>query len=391
MTHWFGLLALLVVVGFMLRRVVVLTRDVRGRDERERSLQHLAGTLSGSVSVQRVAQQAADDAVRCTRALGAFVERARDGGVEVIAAAGLDRSHEGSRLVVPLSLEEDAHDAEGALVLLGDAEGEDVTPTESAYARALGDLVTAAMRRTLLVEREHAARTEAEAAVRDRDQVLRIVSHDLKNPLHTIGMVSQLLTDIPMSDAERHKQLGIMQRTVRRMNRLVRDLLDATRVQSGHVIPLVTERVDVAGLIEDAIDPFRDQARDEGLRLEAEVAATVPAVLADRDRLLQVFSNLVGNALKFTPEGGRVRIRADADGEGAVRFSVGDTGPGIPAESLPHLFELFWQARDRRATLGTGLGLSIARGIVEAHGGRITVESTPGEGSTFTFTVPVAP
>jgi signal transduction histidine kinase len=107
--------------------------------------------------------------------------------------------------------------------------------------------------------------------------------------------------------------------------------------------------------------------------------------------LLQVFSNLIGNGLKFTPEGGRVRIRAEADGETNVRFSVCDTGPGIPAESLPHLFELFWQARDRRATLGTGLGLSIARGIVESHGGKISVVSTPGEGSTFTFTVPVAP
>jgi signal transduction histidine kinase len=204
-------------------------------------------------------------------------------------------------------------------------------------------------------------------------------------------MVSQLLVDVPFSDTERQKQLGIMRRTVDRMSRLVRDLLDATRVQSGHVIPLVAERVDVLRLIEDVIDSFRDQARDNGQRLEAEVAEGVRPVLADRDRLLQVFSNLVGNGLKFTPEGGRVRIRANPNGDRAVRFSVDDTGPSIPAESLPHLFELFWQARDRRATLGTGLGLSIARGIVEAHGGSISVESTPGEGSTFAFTVPVAP
>jgi signal transduction histidine kinase len=274
--------------------------------------------------------------------------------------------------------------------VLRDPKQGNVTATESTYAGALGHLVTAAMRRTLLVEREHVARTEAEAAVRDRDQVLRVVAHDLKNPLHTIGMVSQLLIDMPFSDTERQKQLGIMRRTVDRMSRLVRDLLDATRVQSGHVIPLVAEPVDVMRLIEDAIDPFQDQARTNGQRLEAEIAEALPPVLADRDRLLQVFSNLLGNGLKFTPEGGRVRIRAEADGEGAVRFSVDDTGPGIPAESLPHLFELFWQARDRRATLGTGLGLSIARGIVEAHGGSISVQSTPGEGSTFTFTVPVA-
>lgn len=432
MTLWVVLFALLVVVGLMLRHLVALTRDLRGRAGREQSLQHLAHTLSGAVSVEEVARQAAKDAVISTRAFGAYVERARDGAVEVIAAAGertppatevvdyhaslteavgnatepirvnagaigrsvapyLDRSPGCSGLVVPLSVQEGTHAAEGALVLLSATEHGNVTPTEAAHARALGDLVTAAMRRTLLVECEHLARTEAEAAVRDRDQVLRVVAHDLKNPLHTISMVSQLLVDVPFSDAERQKQLGIMRRTVDRMSRLVRDLLDATRVQSGHVIPLVAERVDVVRLIDDAIDSFRDQARDNGQRLETEVAEGVTPVLADRDRMLQVFSNLVGNALKFTPEGGRVRIRADLDGDRAIRFSVEDTGPGIPAESLPHLFELFWQARDRRATLGTGLGLSIARGIVEAHGGSISVESTPGEGSTFTFTVPVAP
>lgn len=426
-----GVLVVLV-VGLVIRRLAVWTRDLRCRFKREASLQHLARTLSGAVSVQEVAQQAARDAVVSTRAFGAYLERAHDGAVEVIAAAGertpsvgqvvdyddsftsailgttepamqitagvvgqsvgsyrdLRRGYTG--LVVPLSVHEGAHGAEGALVLLSAGEHWNATATESAYARALGHLVTAAMRRTLLVECERLARTEAEAAVRDREQVLRVVSHDLKNPLHTIGMVAQLLVDVPFSDAERQKQLEIVRRTVDRMNRLVRDLLDATRVQSGHAIPLVAEPVDVVPLIVDAIDAFRDQARDNGQRLETEVAEGLPAVLADRDRLLQVFSNLVGNGLKFTPEGGRVRIRAEPGAEGMVRFSVDDTGPGIPAESLPHLFELFWQARDRRASLGTGLGLSIARGIVESHGGSISVESTPGEGSTFTFTVPVA-
>jgi signal transduction histidine kinase len=425
-----GTLAALI-VGLVIRRLIVWARDLRRCAERVASLQHLARTLSGAVSVQDVAQQAAREAVVSTRAFGAYVERARDGAVEVIAAAGertpsvgkvldfddsftsatagatepamqlkagatgqsaasyLDLGRGCTGLVVPLSVHEGTHDAEGALVLLSAGEHRDIA-SESAHARALGDFVTAAMRRTLLVENEHLARTEAEAAVRDRDQVLRVVSHDLKNPLHTIGMVAQTLVDVPLSDAERQKHLEIVRRTVDRMIRLVRDLLDATRVQSGHAIPLVTDPVDVVTLIADAIDSFRDQARDHGQRLETEVAEGLRPVLADRDRLLQVFSNLVGNALKFTPEGGRIRIRAEADGEGIVRFSVDDTGPGIPAESVPHVFELFWQARDRRATLGTGLGLSIARGIVESHGGRISVESTPGEGSSFTFTVPVA-
>lgn len=374
--------------------LVVLARDRRRRVEREAALYHLAQTLSGAVSVEDVAQQAAAYALVSTRTERAHVERARDGVVEVIAAAGTrppDSRQECARLIVPLSVEESPHSAEGALVLLSDGKRGKMPHGEAAYARALADLVTAAMRRTLLVEREHTARMEAEAAVRDRDQVLRVVSHDLKNPLHTIGMVAKLLLDLSLSDGERQKQLEILQRTIDRMNRLVRDLLDATRVQSGHGIPLVAEPVDVVPLIADAIDAFRDQARDHGQRLVDEVADALPPVLADRDRLLQVFSNLIGNALKFTPEGGRVSIRAEARGETNVRFSVTDTGPGIPSESIPHLFELFWQARDRRATLGTGLGLSIARGIVESHGGRISVESTPGEGSTFTFTVPVAP
>lgn len=148
-------------------------------------------------------------------------------------------------------------------------------------------------------------------------------------------------------------------------------------------------RVDGAPLISDVVDQFRDEARNNGQRLAGEVAHGLPQVIADRDRLLQTFSNLVGNALKFTPGGGRVSIPAEPTGENSVRFSIADAGTGIPAERLPHLFEPFWQARDR-ATLGTGLGLSIARGIIEAHGSPIWVESTPGEGTRFQFSLPAA-
>jgi signal transduction histidine kinase len=431
----FGTLALsavVVLVVWLLHRQAVLTRDLRHRAERETSLHQVARTLSGAVSVQDVGQHAANAAMLSAHALGVYLERVHDDTAEVIATAGkrtpvlgtaipysesltavasrtsepvialtrdgIDRSvaaylgpdcEECSVVVVPLSVQEHARSAHGALVLVRAPDAESLASSEAAHARALGDLVTAAMRRLVLLEREYQARTAAEAAVRDREQVLRVVSHDLKNPLHTIGMVAQLLLEVPLSDVERRQHLEIVGRTVERMNRLVRDLLDVARVQAGHVLTITTAPIDVAPLVCDAVDQFSDQARDSGQRLTSEVTQGLPPVLADRDRLLQVFSNLVGNALKFTPEGGRVSIQAEPAGENSVRFSIADTGTGIPPESLPHLFEPFWQARDR-ATLGTGLGLSIARGIVEAHGGQISVQSTPGEGTTFRFTLPVA-
>jgi signal transduction histidine kinase len=424
--------AVMVLVVWLLYRQAGLIRDLRYRVEREASLHQVARTLSGAVSVQEVGQQAANAAIRSARTLGVYLERVHDDTVEVLATAGtcapalgatipygesftavtsrtsepvlsLTRSGIGqaasaylgsdcqdcSVVVVPLSVQEDARSAHGALVLLRIPDAEELESSEAAYARALGDLITAAMRRLVLLEREHQARTAAEAAARDREQVLRVVSHDLKNPLHTIGMVAQLLLEMPLSDVERRQHLEIVARAVERMNRLVRDLLDVARVQSGHVLTVATEPVDVAPLICDAVDPFRDQARDKSQRLTGEAADGLPRVLADRDRLLQVFSNLVGNALKFTPEGGRVSIQAEPAGENGICFSVADTGTGIPTESLPHLFEPFWQARDR-AILGTGLGLSIARGIIEAHGGQISVQSTPGEGTRFEFTLPAA-
>jgi signal transduction histidine kinase len=127
-------------------------------------------------------------------------------------------------------------------------------------------------------------------------------------------------------------------------------------------------------------------AAERSVRILDEVPADLPPVLVDGDRIVQVFSNLIGNAIRFTPEGGHVRLRASAEA-GEVRYSVVDHGPGIPDELRPHLFSRIWQVK-RRARGGMGLGLRIARGIVEAHGGRIWVESVQGQGSTFHFTVP---
>lgn len=253
---------------------------------------------------------------------------------------------------------------------------------------ALSALAVATVVATL-VRRLNIAATEAGEAVRYRDQMLRVVSHDLKNPLHTIGMVVDLLGTTPLQEHDRRRHLAIISRTVERMNRLIHDLLDAARVQSGHSLPMNRSLVTPDALFTEASELLAPQARGKNIELTWDANGAIEPLSADRDRLLQVFSNLVGNGLKFTPEGGRIDVSAKLNSGRHVMFEVKDTGPGIPAEDLPCLFEPFWQAHDG-ASLGTGLGLSIARGIVEAHGGKIHVESKPGLGSKFTFAIPTA-
>ena len=158
-------------------------------------------------------------------------------------------------------------------------------------------------------------------------------------------------------------------------------------METGHLtIEAKPESADV--LVSDTIEMLRPLASGSSIVMEANVDADLPPVLADAARIQQVLSNLVGNAVKFTPRQGRISVSANRlDRE--VRFAVIDTGPGIPPEQVPHIFGRFWQAKssDRR---GIGLGLAIAKGIVEAHNGRIWVESQVGVGSTFYFTLPIA-
>jgi signal transduction histidine kinase len=142
-------------------------------------------------------------------------------------------------------------------------------------------------------------------------------------------------------------------------------------------------------VLEEAIEDFTLQSQQKNQRLEREMAEGTGEVMADRKRLSQVLANLLGNAVKFTPEGGLIRLVAEPLDAEWVQISVSDTGPGIAAEVIPFIFEPFAQAKDG-ATLGTGLGLAIAKGIVEAHGGKISVESAPGAGTTFRFTLPRA-
>jgi PAS domain S-box-containing protein len=229
---------------------------------------------------------------------------------------------------------------------------------------------------------------EAQQATRARDDVLAVVAHDLRNPLNTVTMaVSLMLETTPPERVEERRQVEIVRRAADRMNRMIQDLLDVKRMESGRLTTDLRPELP-ATLINDTIDMLRPLATGSTIRLEADIEDNLPPVLADAARVQQVLSNLVGNAIKFTPRSGRITVCAEhIDGE--VRFGVIDTGPGIPAEQLPHIFGRFWQAKtsDRR---GIGLGLAIAKGIVEAHNGRIWVESHVGLGSTFYFTLPAA-
>jgi PAS domain S-box-containing protein len=229
---------------------------------------------------------------------------------------------------------------------------------------------------------------EAQRATRARDDVLAVVAHDLRNPLNTVTMaVALMLESTPLEHVQERRQQEIVRRAADRMNRMIQDLLDVKRMESGRLTIDATPELP-ATLINDTIDMLRPLATGSTIRLESNIDEDLPPVLADPARIQQVLSNLVGNAVKFTPRDGRITVCAERiDGE--VRFAVIDTGPGIPAEQLPHIFGRFWQAQssDRR---GIGLGLAIAKGIVEAHNGRIWVESNVGLGSTFYFTLPAA-
>jgi PAS domain S-box-containing protein len=229
-----------------------------------------------------------------------------------------------------------------------------------------------------------------ERALAARDDVLRIVAHDLRNPLSTITMQASLL-ERPEPEPERRDQTPrlVITRSAQRMTSLIQDLLDVALVEAGQ-LKIERRRLSPADLVREVAEAQALLASAEGLDLRVELGRDLPLLWGDHKRLLQVFENLIGNAIKFTPKGGCIRLTAAAT-DGAVRFAVADTGRGIPPESVPHVFDRFWQAATRERRLGAGLGLPITKGIVEAHGGRIWLESTVGRGCTFFFTIPSAP
>jgi chemotaxis family two-component system sensor kinase Cph1 len=234
------------------------------------------------------------------------------------------------------------------------------------------------------VDLEHQLVRE-QLAVRARDDLVAVVSHDLKNPLGVIQMQIALLLNVFGRDDEPSNRLRAsaerIQRSVDRMNALIHDLLDLAKIEAGRfVVRCQPEASD--DMLEEALIVLRPLAETKRIKITHELRGAA-RVQADRERIFQVLSNLIGNAIKFTPEGGRIDVRTRRE-DGEVLFTVADTGPGIPEEQLSNVFNRYWQEH-RASREGSGLGLYIAKGIVEAHGGRIWAENRPGSGAQFKF------
>lgn len=345
-----------------------------------------------SLAVERAkADDALNEQAAVERKADVVIERAREDADEVLAAA---RANADQALEYPGSAERTqaainkVRDYEDHLLRANRARADDALRAErAANALALARLLPIERDRTdqhLLIER-----ARADDALANRDDFLGMVSHDLRDLLQGIALNAAYIADHTRDDE--HGKLSLVgaeriQRSAGRMSRLIGDLVDIASIDAGKLAIVATDG-DAASLVVEAIETWAAPALAKGITLEAAALKPLRAKF-DRERILQVLGNLITNAVKFSPKAGAVVVGVDQV-DGFVRFSVKDRGIGIAADKLEVIFERFWQVgkNDRR---GLGLGLYISHCLVHAHGGTIWVDSVPGAGSTFYFTVPIA-
>lgn len=253
------------------------------------------------------------------------------------------------------------------------------TRTDRFYGKADVSLAQELARSAAMALENARLYADAEHAISARDDVLAIVSHDLRNPVNRVGLAAEMILETEALSQTGKKSVEIIARAAHEMNRLIGDLLDASRIDSGN-LSIQTAPMNLVAFMHRVDESFAPAAHERQLDWRVDIPADATSVIADEDRLLQALGNLIGNAIKFTPASGTVRVDAQIL-EDTVRIGVHDTGPGMDEQQLSHVFDRFWQARsgDRR---GAGLGLAIARGIVLAHGGRLCMESAPGAGTS---------
>jgi PAS domain S-box-containing protein len=282
-----------------------------------------------------------------------------------------------SMMVVPLRAREHSL---GALLFARDRTRDAYTEADLALATELALRAASAVDNAQLYRR-------AQRAIRARDDVLAVVSHDLRNPLSVISMcATSFLETEGYSEALTRETMQTIQEATNWAQRLIQDLLDVAAIEAGG-LSLSRRAEDPVLLVTKAALFYEDLAAGRAVSIVTRLPDRMPSVFCDADRILQAMGNLIANALKFTPPAGEISLGAAEERDG-IRIFVADTGPGVPENDVPHVFDRFWTARRDSRVRGTGMGLAIVRGIIEAHGGRVWVERNDAGGATFNLLLP---
>lgn len=386
--EWLGLLANLTAVLFSSLEYTATLREI-ARLLSERVASACIVDLVEQGQLHRIVHAPRWSSQLVTRILDPVLSRVLASGRAIVvppggvdeahrsAAAALDELSAAWLVCVPIRSDSETL---GALSILGSAE-------QPRFALDLAfELAARAAHAIENGRRYH----DAVHRVHVRDEALAMVSHDLRNPLGSILLnASHMLESAPATDRRKsgRRHLESILRSVNRMTKLVGDLLDFQALDGG-AMKLHPCARDLLPLVDEALETIKPSFEDKEIRVECDVSPWLPYAFVDGDRIVQVITNVVANAIKFTPAKGMIRIRAEAKG-GEILVSVADTGCGIPEEEIPHVFQRFWHAAPVRGG-GSGLGLAICKGIVELSGGRIWIDSRVGAGTTVSFTLPLA-